>query len=64
LIVLDIRDSRRQARRILQRNQTIYLAAFSETISGGSATLSGGSRPSIEQRIEVLEDRVRALNER
>jgi hypothetical protein len=64
LIVLDIRDSRRQAKRIMERPQ--HARVYPETAEGRALALdvSGGTEPSIGDRVAVLEARQRELDDR
>ncbi len=62
LIALDIRDSRRQARRILHRHQRVYPGVAPAFAKVNLPTFSMAL--TAEERLDALEDRIAALDER
>lgn len=60
LIVLDIRDSRRQGRRIVERGQRHRIEQVVEYEQPPPMSAVGGQQPSLDERIALLEDRLRS----
>jgi hypothetical protein len=64
LIAFDIRDSRRQARRIMERGQTVRLGQAVSEERALPIQAVGGRQPSLAERVADLERRYRELAER
>jgi len=58
LVVLDARDARRRAARVVSRDQTVYLGSAHARAIGGRVTVTGGRQPTLEERVESLEQRL------
>jgi hypothetical protein len=61
LIVLDIRDSRRQGRRIVERGQRHRIEQVVEYDQPPPMSAVGGQQPSLDERITLLEGRHQEL---
>jgi hypothetical protein len=64
LIVFDIRDSRRQARRIVGRAVTLHVDSVVQEQRVSTIQLGGGRQPSLDERVDALERRYRELDRR
>jgi hypothetical protein len=64
LIVFDIRDSRRQARLVMERGQTVPLGQVVDEERAPPMQVVGGRQPSLAERVADLERRYRELDER
>jgi hypothetical protein len=64
LVVLDVREARRQARAVTQREQIIRpLGIAHERGIARAGTVIGGRQPSIDERVTRLEQQLRGLRE-
>jgi hypothetical protein len=64
LIVFDIRDSRRQARLVMERGQTVPLGQVVSEERAVPMQVVGGRQPSLVERVANLERLYRELDER
>lgn len=57
-VAVDLWITRRKVRGYEQRSRTIYLTGIAEGSSVGKATITGGLEPTLNERVEALENRV------
>jgi hypothetical protein len=62
-VAADLWLTRREVKRFERRTKSIYLAGRSEGSSSASATMTGGREPTLQERLEALEKRVRQVED-